>query len=177
MNLKEDLKAYVDGELNADQVKELERAAASSEEIRDEIAVLRSLKEDCVSLSATPEPTGKAALLHRLKGARPARKPNFMWAYAGATAALLIGIAIIEPVFSQVRIAGSSPSMEVARTATPNVEAPAASAGKSTIPSNVRTQAPVASSHSRTKPVSDAVKTRSPSPANAIWATPPLCPG
>lgn len=128
MNLKEDLKAYVDGELNADQVKELERAAASSEEIRDEIAVLRSLKEDFVSLSATPEPTGKAALLHRLKGARPARKPNFMWAYAGATAALLIGIAIIEPVFSQARIAGSSPSMEVARTATPNVEAPAASA-------------------------------------------------
>lgn len=98
MNLKEELKAFVDGELTADQVKEIERAAASSEEIRDEIVALRSLKEEFAALAATPEPAGKIALLRRLKVAKPVRKPNRIWAYAGVTAALLIGVAIAEPV-------------------------------------------------------------------------------
>lgn len=128
MNLKEELKAYVDGELSADQMKEIEIAAASSEEIREEIAALRSLKEEFVSISATPEPAGKAALLRRLKVAKPARKPNRVWAYAGAAAALLIGVAIIEPVLGQARMERSTPSIEIARTATPSTEGPAASA-------------------------------------------------
>ena len=112
MNLREELKAYVDGELNADQVKEIEHAAASSQEVREEIAALRALKEEFAALTATPEPACKAALLRRLKVAKPVRRPNFMWAYAGVAAALLIGIAIVEPSFSN----GGSAEMAAPKT-------------------------------------------------------------
>lgn len=98
MNLNEELKAYVDGQLSASERLEVEKAAASSEEIRAEIAALQALKQEIAPLTVTPEPTGKPAALAALRANRLVKPAGFgmrwgRWVTAGA--AVLLAIAIL----------------------------------------------------------------------------------
>lgn len=67
MNLTEELVAYVHGELTPDQMVKVEQMMERSPEVREEIAALRAIRIAAQELSMTPEPTGKAELLIRLK--------------------------------------------------------------------------------------------------------------
>lgn len=104
MNLREELKAYVDGELNESQAREVERATESSPEVRAELDALRTLTEEFRALQASPAPIGKDALLRRLRQAAPSPSKRFRgWIWLGSAAAVLLALPVVFPVFAQSR--------------------------------------------------------------------------
>ncbi len=107
MNLKEELKAYVDGQLSPDQRGEIERAAATSPEIRQEIEALQALKAEFQPLTATPEPSGKNATLAALKSQRVVPRPTPIWGRLVAGIATALIVIAIAPEFGK-QMSGSS---------------------------------------------------------------------
>lgn len=119
MNLMEDLKAYVDGELSPARRAEVEAAMDQDERLRQEVEELRILSRligDCV---VEPEPVGLDATLSALEKAKPrplfarvVRNPlRYGWAFA------LCGFLVLAICFPLMREARSSAKDVVAMDA------------------------------------------------------------
>lgn len=98
MNVLENLKAYVDGELSPAEKSVMERAIEGSPELREEVERLRDLSTRIAGANVTPEPTGYEALRAKLPTTKAAA-PRFglprMLAYGmtGVVALFVLGTA------------------------------------------------------------------------------------
>jgi hypothetical protein len=124
MNLMEDLKAYVDGELSPERQSEIESAMEQDERLRqelEEIRVLSRLIGDCV---VEPEPAGleRTLVLLEARKTKPfltrlfTEPKRFGWVYA--MAAFVLVAAIFPNVVNNSRADESAVAMDTATAAT-----------------------------------------------------------
>lgn len=93
MSIRDDLKAYLDGELPFDRAEAVRLAIEANPEIAREAEALRSLTQGLNAYSAQLQPQGKEELLARLRvETRPARPAGsrLRLAYAGGAVGLLM---------------------------------------------------------------------------------------
>lgn len=96
--LREDLKAYVDGELSPERTKEIEQALAADPSLLEEVEWMKAIGQHLRALRADPTPAGAETALARLRKRPLWRHP----ALAGVGLAAVF-VAILFPVFSQSR--------------------------------------------------------------------------
>ncbi|MCZ7580669.1 MAG: DUF4349 domain-containing protein [Fimbriimonadaceae bacterium] len=106
MSLRDDLKAYIDGELNADRAEEVRRAIDADPQLQKEVEQLRFLGLEIRRLAAEPAVNGREAALAAVRrSSRPwwhPFSPAGRFAYAGALLVLLLGFALMQrPLRSQ----------------------------------------------------------------------------
>lgn len=99
MNVRENLKAYLDGELNAQETKQVEEAVAQDPALKKELEELKSLSQTLQAMARQPEPKGYEATKQRLAPAR--RSTPFFWKALGTAAVLSLLAALLFPVFSK----------------------------------------------------------------------------
>lgn len=87
MNIREDLKAYVDGELSAERAAEVSAAINADPVLQSEIEAMKALTKQIRTFAATPEPTGMEQTLRAL------RRPLPWWSPIGGTGRLVWGAA------------------------------------------------------------------------------------
>src|SRR5688572_24188100 len=105
-SIREDLKAFVDGELSPERMAEVQAAIDSDPALKQEADYMRMLGIEIKKLAAEPAVAGKEAAVSKF------RKPLAPWwdtsrltgrlAYAGVLFFCLAGVsAILFPVFAQ----------------------------------------------------------------------------
>lgn len=114
MSLREDLKAYVDGELSAERHAEIEAALAADPGLRQEVEFMRALGFEIKRMASEPTVAGREAAIKAVRG------PALPWwnpyskigrlAYSGALAGLLV--VVLFPVFAQSKDAAKRSVME-----------------------------------------------------------------
>lgn len=107
MNMREDLKAFVDNEISeADRVRIL-KELENNPELQAEVIELRQMSRMIREEAWQPEPVGLERTLRALEGAK-AKKPWWMMGslkMAAGAACLALAVAIFFPVFAQSRVA------------------------------------------------------------------------
>lgn len=118
-SIREDLKAFVDGELSEARMEEVRAAIDSDPALQQEVEELRLLGFEIKKLASEPAVVGKERVLDKV------RRPKAHWwdasrlsgrlAYAGALFICLAGVsAILFPVFAQPKFAAKRSMAEVA---------------------------------------------------------------
>lgn len=115
MNVRENLKAYLDGELSAEEMQQVARALESDAALREELEFMRMLGLEIKRVAPQVNPVGAAsvaaAIRQRSRFALPStRFGRFGLAIGGACAAILV-FAFIIPSFNQARQSRSSDSV------------------------------------------------------------------
>lgn len=170
MIVREDLKAFVDGELTQEQMAEWEKAIAEDSQLAEDVRFFQLLSGEVKVMATEPVAQGAEATLAAL------RKPDSLqlrfarhgWAIAGLGAFSLLALAVMFPVFAQSKeSAKRTMAMAQARMAERSKSATvesAASAGSSTY------QAPMADTPSIGGSVTMKDKTAASFPARAEYA-------
>lgn len=119
--IREDLKAFVDGELTPERMNEVRLAIEADPALQQEVEYMRLLGMEIRRLAAEPEVVGKEAAVSKFRrAALPWWNPATLtgrFAYAGALFLVLAGTsAILFPVFAQSksaskRLAGADVAM------------------------------------------------------------------
>jgi hypothetical protein len=119
-SIREDLKAFVDGELPEARMREIEAAIASDPALRQEVEYMRVLGLEIKRAAAEPDVLGKEKALERV------RRPKLPWwnpmsatgrlAYAGALFVVLAGAtAVFFPMMNQAKFSSRfAPASEAA---------------------------------------------------------------
>lgn len=125
MNIRENLKAYLDGELNAAEREAVEQALSESAELREEVTFMKKISES-ISTYASADASAPQA---RPKPAKRFGLSRLQWGLAGGLVCLL-GLMVIFPLFAQSKFSskGDFANSEVASSMP--AEAPMATAGK-----------------------------------------------
>lgn len=111
MNIRENLKAYLDGELNAAEREAVEQALSESAELREEVTFMKKISES-ISTYASADASAPQA---RPKPAKRFGLSRLQWGLAGGLVCLL-GLMVIFPQFAQSKFAskGDFANSEVA---------------------------------------------------------------
>ncbi len=150
MEFKEDLKAYLDGELPKSQAQKIQDAAAQDPAIEKELDDLKFVSAALTGIKREYEVQGLEQTLNALSGNRavhvtvpPKRRPWLGYSLGLGLAAVLAGLFTIPPMFSQAKM--SAKSSLVSRRM--SLQAPlAASPAMKSVPSpgfSARAQVPV----------------------------------
>jgi len=98
VNIREDLKAYLDGELTAERSEEIRIALEQDESLRAEAADMQRITNSIKSSSKEIPAEGYEKTLGQLK--RPARAPWLrLLGYAGGLAAIVLAAGLMGPMF------------------------------------------------------------------------------
>lgn len=111
MNIQEDLKAYVDGELTQSAAEEVRRELDSNDSLRNEAALLRILGQEIRELAVEPVVVGAEKALERPRRRRLLEMPT--WAFCALLAFLILPggtLFFLYPVFGQAKMAAKSAS-------------------------------------------------------------------
>lgn len=102
MNIREDLKAYLDGELPASRAAEVERAIQDSPELQREVAMFKKISQSFAAHQSVPV-TGKEELLSKI-AATPKPQPwfvqNRLAAATGAFVLIVMAFTWMSPMLS-----------------------------------------------------------------------------
>lgn len=80
MTIRDDLKAYLDGELSPDRRAEVEAALASDPELSEEARFMKELAREIRALAPNFESQGRAAAVHRIRSeGQTQRRPSRLW--------------------------------------------------------------------------------------------------
>lgn len=94
MNLREDLKAYLDGELSPQRMEEIRAALEADPALREELEFMRLMGFEIKRMAAQPHVTGVEGALGRLRGFRwPSFVRDRRWVLAGS--ALTVCVAVV----------------------------------------------------------------------------------
>ncbi|GMV88954.1 MAG: lipoprotein [Chthonomonas sp.] len=94
MNLREDLKAYLDGELSPQRMEEIRAALEADPALREELEFMRLMGFEIKRMAAEPHVTGVEGALGRLRGFRwPSFVRDRRWVLAGS--ALTVCVAVV----------------------------------------------------------------------------------
>lgn len=104
--IREDLKAFVDGELSPERMEEVRAAVEADPALQQEVAFMKAVGDEIREMAAEPEVAGREALLSKF------RKPLAPWwapsrlsgrlAYTAGLFLVLAGVsAVLFPVFAQ----------------------------------------------------------------------------
>lgn len=123
--IREDLKAFVDGELAPERMDEVRRAVEADPALQQEVEYMRLLGMEIRRMAAEPEIVGKEAAVSKFrKVALPWWNPATLtgrFAYAGALFLVLAGTsAVLFPVFAQSKSASkrsAGADMSMSKTA------------------------------------------------------------
>ena len=89
MSIREDLKAYLDGELSPQRAEEVRAAIESDPELKKEVEALRAISNTFRLVAPASQPVGLDQTLEALRKAQPVKRntgrPLWGWALAGAT--------------------------------------------------------------------------------------------
>lgn len=100
MSLREDLKAYIDGELSPERAEEVRQAIGADPQLQQEVDQLRFLGLEIRRLAAEPAVNGREAALSAVRrSSRPwwhPLSPVGRFAYAGTLLVALVGIALMQ---------------------------------------------------------------------------------
>lgn len=185
MSVREDLKAYVDGELPLERHAEIEAALASDPGLRQEVEFMRALGFEIKKMAAEPAVAGRDAAIKAVRG------PTLPWwnpyskigrlAYSGALAGLLI--VVLFPVFAQSKDAammpatGGSMKMEMAgadaATASPQEESPGSGFARGRTPADM----PNSPGPSRDMSLNERFAYRTPEKRSPAYEAPATIPG
>ncbi|MEQ1820968.1 MAG: DUF4349 domain-containing protein [Fimbriimonadaceae bacterium] len=134
-NIREDLKAFIDGELTEARAQEVETAIASDPVLQQEVLFMRSLGTELNKLKNDPEVAGAQATLDKLRKKPKAdfRVPVFA---ASAMGIALIGLFVSPMLMNSM---GSADTAELAATAKKSV---ASASPMSSAPTNERVGGP-----------------------------------
>ena len=95
MNIQEDLKAYVDGELTQSAADEIRRELDTNDELRNEATLLRILGQEIREMAIEPAVVGaEKALAAPRRRRRWSQMPG--WAFAGLLALLVVPGAVLQ---------------------------------------------------------------------------------
>ena len=108
MSIREDLKAFVDGELEPARTAEVMEAINADPELQQEVALLRLLSKEIKEMSTEPQPIGfektMAEVSSRGRGWIPQTRKG-QWTLLAAGLCGIVFFAILSPVFSQAKMA------------------------------------------------------------------------
>lgn len=107
MSVREDIKAYIDGELSRERAEEVRQAIASDPEINAEYLAMKEMTEQIAAMVRQPQVKGATKALET---ARPKRRSRF-WEIVLATGLCAIVAAVLFPVFSQSKMAAKKTNM------------------------------------------------------------------
>lgn len=94
MNIREDLKAYLDGELSPQRMEEVRAALEADPALREELEFMRLMGFEIKRMAAEPHVTGVEGALGRLRGFRwPSFARDRRWVLAGS--ALTVCVAVV----------------------------------------------------------------------------------
>ena len=100
MNYSEDLKAYLDGELDLARSTEMERELASNADLRAELADLKKVGDSIKAMALQPEALGLEQTLAALNR-KPSNRHSFtfpwLWGSGLATVAALVVVVVLWP--------------------------------------------------------------------------------
>lgn len=108
-NIREDLKAFVDGELTEARAQEVEAAIASDPVLQQEVHFMRSLGTELNNLKNDPEVAGAQATLDKLR-----KKPKTDFRvplYAASAMGLALVGLFVSPMFMQAKEAAKKTSI------------------------------------------------------------------
>lgn len=91
-DIREDLKAYLDGELAADRAREVESALASDPTLQQEADLMKAMSETLKSMATEPEVSGAQKTLQKVRG----RRRWNLWQFGtmgGAIALAVVAVA------------------------------------------------------------------------------------
>ena len=115
MNIRENLKAYIDGELSNEEMRQIDQAVEGDPVLKKELEELRAISQTIQSMGVQPQVQGYESTRDRLA---PKRVPTgFLWKALGTAAVLSVLAAFLFPVFA----ANQEPELyaEVASTSAP----------------------------------------------------------
>ncbi len=104
MNISENLKAYLDGELTPDETKTVEAALAADPNLRAELEELRSLSTAIQSIARQPQARGYDQAKSRVT-TRPASAWPVFVRTLGVVATIAVLASLLFPVFAQSKTA------------------------------------------------------------------------
>jgi hypothetical protein len=90
MSIREDLKAYIDGELDATRAAEVRAALESDPQLREEADQLKLLSQEIRQFAAEPQVFGLERTLHALRPRRPWWRSPARLSFAGVAGALAV---------------------------------------------------------------------------------------
>ncbi len=94
MNIREDLKAYLDGELSPQRMEEIRAALEADPALREELEFMRLMGFEIKRMAAEPHVAGVEGALGRLRGFRwPSFVRDRRWVLAGS--ALTVCVAVV----------------------------------------------------------------------------------
>lgn len=98
MNIREDLKAYLDGELTAERSEEVRLALEQDESLRAEVADMQKITQSLKSSSKEIPADGYQQTMVKIK---PAGRSSWIrvLGYAGGLAAIVLAAGLIGPIF------------------------------------------------------------------------------
>lgn len=100
MSIRDDLKAYLDGELSPERHAEVEAALAADPELSEEARFMRELAKEIRALAPEVQSTGREAAARRVRlEARPEPRAPHVWlrrlAYGAGFVFALIGLGVV----------------------------------------------------------------------------------
>lgn len=109
MNIREDLKAYLDGELPAARMEEVRAALESDPELRSEAEFMGRLGSAIREMSAEPEIVGMEKVLGAVSGRRKQLAwPRLNWAVVGAAACVLVVLVSAQLMLPRTQLSSAA---------------------------------------------------------------------
>lgn len=136
-DIREDLKAYLDGELAADRAREVESALASDPALQQEADLMKAMSETLKTMATEPEVSGAQKTMQKVRGGR---RWN-LWQFGtmgGAVALAVVAVAFFRGGGGQADFARADRAETMA--AAPASAPPAEEFAKADMPSRGRAQ-------------------------------------
>ncbi|MBZ0214065.1 MAG: hypothetical protein K8H99_09720 [Nitrospirae bacterium] len=93
MNIREDLKAYLDGELSPQRMEEVRAALEADPALREELEFMRLMGFEIKRMAAEPHVAGVEGALGRLRGFRwPPFASDRRWQFVGGSMVVVVAL-------------------------------------------------------------------------------------
>lgn len=106
MSVREDLKAYVDGELSPERAEEVRLAVEADTALQQEVQFMKLLSDNIREEAVEPEVIGAEKALELAR--KPRRRFPLWLGYAAGGLAIIIFASVISPEFSQAKLAAKN---------------------------------------------------------------------
>ncbi len=111
MSIRDDLKAFIDGELDEARAAEVREAVATDPALRQEVDQMRALGFEIKRLASEPAPLGAEIVLTRVRSRRFAWRRLISVVAGGAL--VLVAVSILFPVYGQSKEAAKASASRV----------------------------------------------------------------